>query len=68
MNVTFIEASAGTGKTYALVQRVVELRLDCDQDAVWMVVEPAGPACHTGAFSCFYRQVDGNRLSHDQEH
>jgi phosphoribosyl-AMP cyclohydrolase len=40
------------------VQRVVELRLDCDQDAVWIKVEQAGPgACHTGRRSCFYRAV-----------
>ena len=49
------------GATSGNVQRVVELRLDCDQDAVWMVVEPAGPACHTGAFSCFYRAVTPER-------
>jgi phosphoribosyl-AMP cyclohydrolase len=40
------------------VQRVVEMRLDCDQDAVWIKVEQAGPgACHTGRRSCFYRAV-----------
>jgi len=37
--------------------RVVEMRVDCDQDAIWLRVEPAGPACHTGARSCFYRRV-----------
>ena len=37
--------------------RVVELRVDCDQDALWLKVEPAGPACHTGERSCFYRLV-----------
>jgi phosphoribosyl-AMP cyclohydrolase len=37
---------------------VVELRVDCDQDAVWIKVEQAGPgACHTGRRSCFYRGV-----------
>jgi phosphoribosyl-AMP cyclohydrolase len=50
------------GGTSGNVQRVVDLRLDCDQDAVWMIVEPAGPACHTGAFTCFYRQVEGGSL------
>jgi phosphoribosyl-ATP pyrophosphohydrolase/phosphoribosyl-AMP cyclohydrolase len=35
------------------VQRVVELRPDCDHDAVLARVEPAGPACHTGRSSCF---------------
>jgi phosphoribosyl-AMP cyclohydrolase len=40
-------------------QRVVEMRTDCDQDAIWLVVETAGAdaACHTGRRSCFYRAV-----------
>jgi phosphoribosyl-AMP cyclohydrolase len=39
-------------------QRVVELRVDCDQDAVWLKVEQqGGGACHTGRRSCFYRKV-----------
>jgi phosphoribosyl-AMP cyclohydrolase len=39
-------------------QRVVEMRVDCDQDAVWIKVEQSGPgACHTGRRSCFYRAV-----------
>lgn len=42
--------------------RVVEMRIDCDQDALWLRVEPAGPACHTGARSCFYRQVTADGL------
>jgi phosphoribosyl-AMP cyclohydrolase len=41
---------------------VVELRIDCDQDALWIIANPAGPACHTGACSCFYRSVDENML------
>ncbi len=45
------------GATSGNVQRVREVRIDCDQDAVWLRVEPAGPACHTGADSCFYRAV-----------
>lgn len=36
---------------------VVEMRIDCDQDALWLRVTPAGPACHTGERSCFYRRV-----------
>ena len=44
---------------------VVELRIDCDQDALWIKARPAGPACHTGARSCFYRTVEGDTLSHD---
>jgi phosphoribosyl-ATP pyrophosphohydrolase/phosphoribosyl-AMP cyclohydrolase len=43
------------GATSGNVQRVVEIRYDCDQDALLMIVEPAGPACHTGEQSCFYR-------------
>ena len=39
-------------------QRVIELRIDCDQDAVWLKVEQQGPgACHTGRRSCFYRAI-----------
>ena len=46
------------GETSGHVQRVVELRVDCDQDAVWLRVEQAGGgACHTGRRSCFYRVV-----------
>ena len=46
------------GETSGHVQRVVEMRVDCDQDAVWIKVEQAGPgACHTGRRSCFYRVV-----------
>jgi phosphoribosyl-AMP cyclohydrolase len=46
------------GETSGHVQRVVEMRIDCDQDAVWIRVEQEGPgACHTGRRSCFYRAV-----------
>ena len=47
------------GESSGNVLKVVELRIDCDQDALWLRVEPAGPACHTGARTCFYRRVDG---------
>ena len=50
------------GEESGNVLRVMELRVDCDQDAVWLKCEPAGPACHTGARSCFYRVVEGGRL------
>jgi len=43
------------GATSGNVQKVVEVRYDCDADAVLMRVEPAGPACHTGEYSCFHR-------------
>ncbi|WP_395076708.1 phosphoribosyl-AMP cyclohydrolase, partial [Hyphococcus sp.] len=39
-------------------QRIVEIRTDCDQDAIELVVEQTGPACHTNRRSCFYRIVD----------
>lgn len=46
------------GESSGHVQRVVEMRLDCDQDAVWIRVDQAGgAACHTGRRSCFYRAV-----------
>ena len=46
------------GETSGHVQRVVEMRIDCDQDAVWIKVEQGGAgACHTGRRSCFYRAV-----------
>src|SRR5437762_13055621 len=55
------------GESSGQVQRVVEIRLDCDQDAVWIRVVQTGAACHTGRRSCFYRKVDagggGVRLS-----
>ncbi len=47
------------GATSGQIQRVVEARIDCDQDAVWLKVLPQGDggACHTGARSCFYRVI-----------
>jgi phosphoribosyl-AMP cyclohydrolase len=55
------------GETSGHVQRVVEMRVDCDQDAVWIRVEQTGAACHTGRRSCFYRKLEagegGARLS-----
>lgn len=46
------------GGTSGNVQRVVELRVDCDADALLVRVRPAGPACHTGQQSCFYRFME----------
>jgi len=47
------------GASSGNVQRVRELRYDCDADAVLALVDPAGPACHTGERTCFYRAFDG---------
>lgn len=47
------------GETSDHVQEVVDVRVDCDQDAVLYRVRQTGPACHTGERSCFYRTVDG---------
>lgn len=45
------------GETSGHVLKVIEIRVDCDQDALELRVEPAGPACHTLAQSCFYRRI-----------
>ena len=50
------------GEASGNVLRVREIRVDCDQDAVQLIVDPAGPACHTGARSCFYRRIEGDAL------
>ncbi|HNN56298.1 MAG TPA: phosphoribosyl-AMP cyclohydrolase, partial [Novosphingobium sp.] len=50
------------GESSGHVLRVTEIRVDCDQDALVLVCSPAGPACHTGAVSCFYRKLDGDLL------
>ncbi len=52
------------GATSGQIQSVIEARIDCDQDAVWLKVRPQGDggACHTGARSCFYRVIDGVTL------
>jgi phosphoribosyl-AMP cyclohydrolase len=51
------------GESSGHVLRVEEIRVDCDQDALVMLVKPEGPACHTGARSCFYRRLEGDRLA-----
>jgi phosphoribosyl-AMP cyclohydrolase len=45
------------GESSGHVQRVIEIRIDCDADAVLLIVEQTGAACHTGERSCFYRKV-----------
>ncbi len=51
------------GETSGHVLSVVETLIDCDQDAVWLRVRPHGPACHTGAPSCFYRRIENGALA-----
>ncbi len=46
------------GLTSGNTQQVVDVRLDCDGDCLLLLVDPAGPACHTGETSCFYRSAD----------
>lgn len=53
------------GETSGHVLKVIELRIDCDQDAVWIRADPAGPACHTGERSCFYRRIENGALVRD---
>lgn len=57
------------GETSGNVQKVVELRIDCDQDSILMRVRPegSGVACHTGRKTCFYRVIEGDRLRLDKE-
>jgi phosphoribosyl-AMP cyclohydrolase len=45
------------GETSGNLQRVVEVRVDCDEDTLLIRVHPAGPACHTGNRTCFYREM-----------
>lgn len=51
------------GESSGNVLRVEEIRVDCDQDALVLLVQPDGPACHTGARSCFYRVVGADGLA-----
>lgn len=45
------------GATSGNIQKVIEVRVDCDADTLLILVHPAGPACHTGERSCFYRSI-----------
>jgi phosphoribosyl-AMP cyclohydrolase / phosphoribosyl-ATP pyrophosphohydrolase len=48
------------GETSGNTQRIVEMRYDCDKDAILVLVEPAGPACHTGKYTCFHETLVEN--------
>jgi len=50
------------GESSGHVLRVEEILVDCDQDALVLIVTPAGPTCHTGVQSCFYRRLTGEGL------
>jgi phosphoribosyl-AMP cyclohydrolase len=51
------------GETSGHMLEVRDVRIDCDQDAVWVKAVPAGPTCHTGARSCFFRRVGPDGLT-----
>lgn len=51
------------GETSGHVLEVTEILVDCDQDALVLRCKPHGPACHTGAKSCFFRRLDGDDLA-----
>lgn len=48
------------GESSGQIQRLIEVRIDCDGDALLLHVDQAGPACHTGRRSCFYHRIDGD--------
>nr|WP_230208737.1 phosphoribosyl-AMP cyclohydrolase [Solemya velum gill symbiont] len=55
------------GESSGQIQKLIEMRFDCDGDALLLKVDQTGPACHTGRRSCFYHKVDGDRVVIDGE-
>ncbi len=53
------------GESSGNILSVVEARVDCDQDAIWLTCLPAGPTCHTGAESCFFSRIEDGALVAD---
>ena len=51
------------GETSGNIQQVVSMTLDCDLDTLLIHVNPAGPACHTNAYSCFFNTIKGEGLA-----
>jgi phosphoribosyl-AMP cyclohydrolase len=49
------------GETSGNIQRIRVIQVDCDADTLLMLVEPVGPACHTGAVSCFFRELSADK-------
>ena len=50
------------GETSGHLQHVQQIRIDCDLDAIVLKIKQVGVACHTGKYSCFYRDIDGNEI------
>ena len=55
------------GATSGNTMKLVEMRVDCDQDTLLVLVNPAGPACHTGHTTCFYRTMTFVKLPQQEE-